>query len=36
MFVIVLQVLGFARRTEEGSWTFSPTAQKTIAAYLKK
>ncbi|XP_068754427.1 5'-3' exoribonuclease 1-like isoform X2 [Montipora capricornis] len=30
------EVLGFARRTEEGNWTFSPTAQKTIAEYLKK
>ncbi|KAJ7348748.1 hypothetical protein OS493_039297, partial [Desmophyllum pertusum] len=30
------EVLGFARRTEEGGWTFSPTARKTIAEYLKK
>ena len=35
-FVVAVQVLGFARRTEEGNWTFSPTAQKTIAEYLKK
>ncbi|KAK2552969.1 5'-3' exoribonuclease 1 [Acropora cervicornis] len=30
------EVLGFARRTEKGNWTFSPTAQRTVAEYLKK
>lgn len=30
------EVLGFARRTEDGAWTFSPTARKTISDYLTK